>query len=189
MMRTSHKKSHADNKSTIVKATLELAEEKGWQAVSIRKIAAKVNYSTIVVYDKFGSKKNLLLDIQQYGFQKLVLLYTSRLQGDLTAREEILVLSNCTWEFAEQHPELYKLMFGLSGVLGFGDAQNAASSAAQFVQQRLDPIFLDDVKSVFANWWALVHGFITIKFTGNAYPDMLKIYFDDAVRRFVSSAS
>jgi AcrR family transcriptional regulator len=188
-MQTSHTKSQADSKAAIVQATLELAEEHGWRAVSIRKIAAKVNYSTIVVYDKFGSKKNLLLDVQQYGFHKLVALYASRLQGDLTPREKILVLSNCTWEFAEQNPELYKLMFGLSGVLDFPDPQNAASSAAQFVQQRLAPLFRDDVKSVFANWWALVHGFITIRFTGGAYPDMLKIYFDDAVRRFVSTAS
>jgi hypothetical protein len=116
-------------------------------------------------------------------------LYASRLQADLTAREEILVLSNCTWEFAEQHPELYKLMFGLSGVLDFRDAWDSAGPTARFVQQRLTPIFRDDVKSAFANWWALMHGFITIKFTGNAYPDMLKIYFDDAVRRFVNSAS
>jgi AcrR family transcriptional regulator len=172
----------------IIHATLELATAEGWQAVSIRKIAARIQYSTMVIYEHFGNKTSLLQSIQKYGFKKLLADYTTRLRQELTAKEAILVLSNSTWTFAEQHPELYTLMFGLSGMATPCDPQQGASATAQYVRHRLSDVFQDDLNSVFMNWWALVHGFIMIKFIDGYDAHLLKIYFDDAMRRFVETA-
>lgn len=172
----------------IIGATLELASSEGWQAVSVRKIAAKIQYSTMVIYDHVGNKASLLRRIQENGFKKLLDIYTLRLHPDLTAKEAILVLSNTTWTFADQYPELYTLMFGLSGMVAPCDAQESAHRTAQYVRHHLSDVFQEDLNSVFMNWWALVHGFILLKFTDSYDAHLLKVYFDDAVRRFMGHA-
>lgn len=172
----------------IIRATLKLASKKGWQAVSVRKIAAEIQYSTMVIYDHVGNKASLLQRIQEYGFKKLLDVYTLRLHQDLTAKEAILVLSNSTWTFADQYPELYMLMFGLSGIVAPCDAQHGAHETAQYVRHRLADVFQENLNSVFMNWWALIHGFIMLKSTDSYDAHLLTVYFDDAVRRFVEHA-
>ena len=55
-------------------------------------------------------------------------------------------------------------------------------------EERPDSVFQDDINSIFINWWALVHGFIMLKSTDSYDAHLLKVFFDDAVRRFVENA-
>lgn len=179
-------KKRAAQKKEIIEATILLAEKEGWQGVSTRKIAKKIGYSTIVVYDCFGSKNNLLMEIQNYGFKKIMSLFKSNLNSQLTAREEIIVMSNSIWDFAESEPQLFKLMFGFSGLVDQCDQESFASGVAQFIRTKLGKIFKEeDMRSVFTNWWALIQGFIIIKLTYNNLNEIIKVYFDDAIRRFL----
>ena len=52
----------------ILAAAREIASEEGWQAVTIRKIAALIEYSPPVIYEHFGSKEEILLELVRTGY-------------------------------------------------------------------------------------------------------------------------
>ncbi len=50
-------------KSAVFDTVIRLAREGGWGNVSIRKISQEVEYSTIMIYDLFGSKDSLFVEL------------------------------------------------------------------------------------------------------------------------------
>ena len=52
----------------ILAAAREIASEEGWRAVTIRKIAAIIEYSPPVIYEYFDSKDEILLELMRQGY-------------------------------------------------------------------------------------------------------------------------
>jgi len=52
----------------ILAAAREIASSEGWQAVTIRKIAALIEYSPPVIYEYFASKEEILLESMRTGY-------------------------------------------------------------------------------------------------------------------------
>jgi AcrR family transcriptional regulator len=55
-------------KGGILAAARGIASSEGWQAVTIRKIAALIEYSPPVIYEYFGSKEEILLEVMRTGY-------------------------------------------------------------------------------------------------------------------------
>lgn len=152
-------------KTDIIEATLELARTKGWEKVSVRDIAKKINYSTIKIYSDFGNKELLLREIQQEGFRLLKKNYLEAVEQETKAEEKLIRLSLAHYHFAREQQVFYDLMFQLNGASCRLPDGNMLSSTSEPVRLLLKQLHGQVDKTLFYNWWALLHGFVTIPAT------------------------
>jgi AcrR family transcriptional regulator len=176
-------------KNEIIITSIEIAKEKGWSSVSVRKISDRVNYSTIIIYSEFGNKEALINEIKEFGFKKLLLMLYKVCEEKEKNRELVKQITNTTLDFYFQNKELYQIMFGVVGLQGVKNecVENSNSSkASSLLKDILSEILIGDPQSLFLNWWALIHGFISIGTTieDTKFKAMLP-YLDEAIDRFM----
>lgn len=95
---------------SILNAARTLFVEQGIEAISMREIAKKINYSATILYHYFADKEALLQAVCDEDFLALAVSMRDTLQlPDLIAR--IQALCKCYALFALQHPNHYRLMF------------------------------------------------------------------------------
>ncbi len=156
-------------KQNILAAAREIAAHEGWQAVTIRKVAERIEYSPPTIYEHFGSKEAILQELIQEGFQTLLAeLYRAlTVAGEPEAR--LLRMARTYWDFAWKYPELYQVMHGLGGVPFCSDtdpleAKQAFSALAEVLQD-LAPATMSDVDSqgeAVDIIWGTLHGLISL---------------------------
>ena len=56
----------------ILGAAREIAAQEGWQAVTIRRVAEKIEYSPPTIYEYFESKESILEEEMHEGFRLLL---------------------------------------------------------------------------------------------------------------------
>ena len=101
-------------KQAILDAAREIAAQEGWQAVTIRKVADRIEYSPPTIYEHFANKEAILLDLMREGFR--LLLASIQATGGASPADRMISIGRAYWEFAKTHPELYQVMHGLGGV-------------------------------------------------------------------------
>ena len=95
----------------ILDAARELFVTEDYKAVSMRRIAEKIEYSPTAIYLYFKDKEEILFNLIQEGF---TLLYEKLSQLDIADPVERLRQGGARYfEFALTHPQYYKLMFQL----------------------------------------------------------------------------
>ncbi len=113
---------HGDLRQALVHAGLALIERFGAEDFSLREVAREVGVSANAAYRHFADKGALLTAIAVSGFERL----SSEMQeAMLAARPRGAVLSRAVARFnaaarayvvlAQEHPQLYGLMFGSAG--------------------------------------------------------------------------
>lgn len=103
----------ANLKANILAAAKKIANNEGWDAVTIRKIADEIEYSPPIIYEYFKDKNALLLEIRKEGYQKLFAKYQHALANSQNAIDILTKFGAAYWDFAWDHQELYKIMYGL----------------------------------------------------------------------------
>jgi AcrR family transcriptional regulator len=72
MSHVERKQREKDNiRKNLLIAALEIAKAEGWEAVTIRRIAEAIEYTTSIVYGHFESKDALFNEIIEQGFKQL----------------------------------------------------------------------------------------------------------------------
>ncbi len=61
-------------KKAILEATLQIIEKEGYQAVTIRRIAAAIDYSVPTIYEFFDNKEMLFKELKKEWLQKMLVL-------------------------------------------------------------------------------------------------------------------
>lgn len=102
-------------RQSILSAALEIAEQEGWQAVTMRKVAELIEYRPPVLYDYFGSKEGMLQELVREGFEKLLGRVRHAYEETGDAGERIVRLSLVYCDFAWEEKELYQVMHGIGG--------------------------------------------------------------------------
>ena len=54
----------------ILAGAREIALQEGWQAVTIRKVAERIEYSPPTIYEYFENKEAILLELLRQGFER-----------------------------------------------------------------------------------------------------------------------
>ena len=99
-------------RSNILEAAKDLFAEDGFQNVSIRKIADKIEYSPATIYLYFKDKDAILFDLHNEGFRKLF----KRQRDNAKVKDPVKrldALLKTYLESALDDPEYYDLMFML----------------------------------------------------------------------------
>jgi AcrR family transcriptional regulator len=165
-------------KQAILAAAREVAAREGWQAVTIRRVAERIEYSPPTIYEHFASKEAILHALIREGFQLLLDEVLATNVGD--AADRIIGIARAYWEFAWKYPELYQVMHGLGGVPFCADetaeaaggplaeAEAVFEATVQGVRDlphlaQASEAELDDLVHVI---WATLHGLVSLTMAG-----------------------
>jgi len=98
---------------SILDAARELFVAEGFQNVSIRKIAERIEYSPAAIYGYFPSKDDIFFALAEEGFRLLGDPQAVRLDPlqDAPPLERIRALFWCLYEFSRDQPQYFALMF------------------------------------------------------------------------------
>lgn len=182
-------KQKAELRRKILKSARHLARKDGWEAVTTRKLAEKVEYSTTVIYEHFGNKDQLLLLLREEGFESMQQAVEKALDPSLPPKKQLIAAGLASWKFAKEMPEYYQVMFNLGGIYCRADGQSEAMQKAASVGYRiLAQLGVADSESVFMHWWALVHGFIALDMNGQMPfdSDKMEQLLKDSLERLMS---
>jgi AcrR family transcriptional regulator len=98
----------------ILDAARELFIAEGFQHVSIRKIAERIEYSPAAIYGYFPSKDDIFFALAEEGFRLLGDPASPEAAAYLAEREPLDRLRSIFWrlyEFSREHPQYFALMF------------------------------------------------------------------------------
>ncbi|MCI0617782.1 TetR/AcrR family transcriptional regulator [bacterium] len=161
-------------KASILEAAWQLVEKEGWQALSIRKIADAIEYSSPVIYDHFENKEAILHEFTRRGFQQLNEELEKAKAPFPGPERQIEAIAYSYWNFAFKQKEYYQLMYGL-GMPGCETVKQMAELTT-FSQLILEPIkkLIAKGKNTEADpflklhtLWSTLHGLISINMMGN----------------------
>ena len=158
----------------IIDAARELAEAEGWESVTTRRLADRIEYSQPVLYSHFGGKDAIVSAVALEGFGELsALLHKARKRAG-PAEAEAQGVASAYLEFARANPALYEAMFTLTVDLTFGQSDTPAPVHQAFVELRdsLAPLAGDrDLDTLTEVVWSTLHGLATLSQAGRLRPD------------------
>jgi AcrR family transcriptional regulator len=97
---------------SILDAARDLFVKEGYENVSIRKIAERIEYSPAAIYGYFSSKDDIFYALAEEGFR---LLYGDRASytalESLPPLERIRVIFTRLYQYSLEHPQYFALMF------------------------------------------------------------------------------
>src|SRR5579864_3399321 len=109
------KERHERDRDAVRRAILDAARElfvsEGFQNVSIRKIAERIEYSPAAIYGYFASKDDIFFALAEEGFRLLCSDGRPDGRGARTPLEQIRSRFDRLYEFSREHPQYFALMF------------------------------------------------------------------------------
>ncbi|PHV12887.1 TetR/AcrR family transcriptional regulator [Chitinimonas sp. BJB300] len=95
----------------IIDAARTLCAEGGYEALTVRSIASRIDYSTSVIYSQFEDKAALLRAITDEDFAELTRQLLEQDAPDARPSQRILNMAARFANFAQQQPEHYRRIF------------------------------------------------------------------------------
>jgi AcrR family transcriptional regulator len=164
----------ARRRQAIITAARQMAEAEGWDAVTIRRLADRIEYSQPVLYSHFPGKGGIIHAVAVEGFAELrVILHNAR-QAAGSPEAALGELAEAYVGFALEHPALYDAMFTLSTELPFGRPEAPGELRAAFAEfmETVMPLAGDrDPETLAEVAWSALHGIATLTRAGRLRPD------------------
>ena len=98
----------------IVDAAIKLFMDEGYEKVSIRSIAQRIQYAPGTIYLYYKDRDDLFFAMHEWAFTKLMKVFETNFQGIKNPIEKLRAMSASYINFAFKNPELYDLMFILN---------------------------------------------------------------------------
>jgi AcrR family transcriptional regulator len=162
---TRRERERAEREKLIVTAARELAEAEGWDAVTTRRLAEKVEYSQPVLYSHFAGKDAIVAAVAVEGFEELAAQMRAARADAADADAALAAVARAYTTFADQRPTLYDAMFSQTVTLPFATPDAPAALHAGF-----DELVMairphaggDDTGLLAETFWAGLHGLTTL---------------------------
>lgn len=176
----------AQRHQLIITAARELAEAEGWEAVTTRRLAERVEYSQPVLYSHFSGKDAIVRAVAIDGFTELTEhLRRARLADPERARRAVC---HAYLAFAAERPALYQAMFVMPTDVKFAHAETPPPLRAGF--DEFVSCFREDNprRERFAEIiWSALHGIATLSATGRIPPDGQEERLDLLITQFADA--
>lgn len=179
-----------DRHRLIVAAARELAEAEGWDAVTTRRLAERIEYSQPVLYSHFRGKDEIVAAVALQGATELTDTLRRVAASASDARAEVAAVAKAYVAFAEAHPAVYDAMFSLRTGLVFADPATPAPlrEAFQALLDTLGRVAGPIAPGLFVEvFWAALHGVVTLTRAGRLPPEHTTRRLDALVDRFVGA--
>lgn len=97
-------------KTDILSAANEIAQTEGYEAISIRKIAKKIDYTASLIYHYFPSKEQIVSVLLQQGYGKLIAALTAAQGLEGNAEEKLRTMTRSFLQTALQIPQEFSIV-------------------------------------------------------------------------------
>ncbi len=171
-------------KEMILAAARELFFKDGFEHVSMRNIAAKIEYSPAAIYRYFRDKEDIVLQLRHEGIRKLFEMQSANNDPDPFVR--LRNRGRIYLEFAINEPEYYDLLFNMSPPSSCPPEKWFENSSEGFMRFRenvrecvesgeLGQVELD---TVVATLWSTVHGLAALASSGRLKSNLPSLNMD-----------
>jgi AcrR family transcriptional regulator len=167
----------------LVQAAIRLLESGGPEALQARKLAAEAGTSTMAIYTHFGGMPQLLDAVCGEGFAMLG-QRESEVPESGDPSDYLLNLGIAYYEHAHAHPQLYRLMFGVTSPGGLPgrvaepttpaaiDAHAQGQTAFGYLVRAVSRLgTAEDPEAGAMQLWCAIHGFVLLELSGHLGED------------------
>jgi AcrR family transcriptional regulator len=156
----------ADRERLILATARELAEQQGWDAVTTRRLAERIEYSQPVLYSHFRGKREIIGAVALQGAAEMAAALRAAASAADGPRTRVTALARAYLDFAERNQAVYDAMFQLDGGLVFAEADTPEPLQDAFAAllESLGEVAGGDVHpGLFTEvFWAALHGLATL---------------------------
>lgn len=160
-----------ETRLNILDAALEIVKEDGWQSLSMRKIADKIEYTAPIIYEYFANKEGILLELTRKGYVILLQELKFAKAAHELPEDQLEAMWMAYWDFAFKYKELYQLMYGVDVnccelMKAFPEAEGTTNIICDSIRDLIieKPADNDLVCRKYFTFWSVVHGLISINF-------------------------
>jgi AcrR family transcriptional regulator len=164
---------HGALREALLKATLELIEQEGIGAVSLRQVARAAGVSPGAPYHHFPDRAALLSVLSDEGFHRLASTLTDAHAAATTPTAALEAILNAYIEFARTNPAYFRLMFRpeLKQSHKTESGSEAAEKAFAVLENTVGDCLTQNKapaeRTVLAiTMWSLVHGYASLWLDG-----------------------
>lgn len=160
----------------ILDAARELFAERGYEAVTMREIGKRIEYSATALYGHFADKETLVRELCRKDFADFAQRFLAAVVDSPDPVESVCRAGLVYLGFAEQFPQHYRLMFMTplpETPPEQGERDDPRQNAYVFLRQLVDQLLagkhlraeLTDPDLVAQTIWAVVHGAAALELT------------------------
>lgn len=166
---TRRARERASTHDRIIEAALRVLEGEGVAALTIRRIAAEVEYTAPVVYQHFANKDALVLRLVVHGYDRLLARFRQVVEEPDIDRRMLRAASEYV-RFAGDHPHLYEAMNGTA--VDADERRRAAEPAIDVLKELLTAwsdahgVGLADRDEACEIVWGTLYGMASLGFLG-----------------------
>ena len=164
----------AERERLIVATARELAEQQGWDAVTTRQLAERIEYSQPVLYSHFRGKREIIGAVALEGAAEMAAALRAATAAAHDPRARVTALARTYLDFAARNPAVYDALFQLDGGLAFAHEDTPAplKDAFSALLESLAEVAGDGVHpGLFTEvFWASLHGLATLTRAGRLPP-------------------
>ncbi|MCQ1581884.1 TetR/AcrR family transcriptional regulator [Streptomyces parvus] len=165
----------ANRERLIVATARELAEQQGWDAVTTRRLAERIEYSQPVLYSHFRGKREIIGAVALEGATEMAAALRAATSAVDGHHARVAALAHAYLEFAERNPAVYDALFQLDGGLAFAreDTPEPLKDAFAALLETLGEVAGEGVHpALFTElFWSALHGLATLTRAGRVLPE------------------
>jgi len=153
----------------ILDAAHDIVKDEGWQALSMRKIADKIEYTAPIIYEYYANKEAILLELTKKGFMLLACRMNEAKSKHEKLEDQLEAMWLAYWNFAFEEKEYYQLMFGvemncciMDELLPPGSTPYDIAAGPIAELMGISDIEDDRVCTKYYTYWSIIHGLVSI---------------------------
>ena len=182
-----------ETRENILDAALEIVKEEGWQSLSMRKIADKIEYTAPIIYEYFANKEGILLELTRTGYIILGADLRTTMATTEDPAEQLEAMWISYWNFAFDNKELYRLMYGVDMVCcemtkSMPEAESSNRLFFDVIEKLVTPKNNTEefVCRKFYTFWSIIHGLISINLVNKGRgQEMNSLILKDAIKGII----
>lgn len=174
-------KEKTELRNKIINAAEELFAESGYQNISMRKIANKIEYSLPTIYQFFKNKADILFYIYNKNNGRLLNIFQEISNKNCNPIERLKNMSHAYVDFALENPNYYELSYMSNALryeenLVYHDEQSSGFKAYDMLLNAVKACkeqgyFKEkDVEVISQCLWAGIHGLTSLFIAHNEFP-------------------
>jgi AcrR family transcriptional regulator len=157
---------HGDLRAACVTAAMELLEESGETALSLRAVARRAGVSPAAPYRHYADREALLSAVAALGYRDLAERLAAAHPSPATP-EQLTSVAIAYVQFALEHPALFRIMFGEPCDRDSDERIAATAAVSQYLREIVGRAFPEaDAEAMATAIWALVHGLAFLHLDG-----------------------
>jgi AcrR family transcriptional regulator len=157
---------HGDLRAACVSAAMELLEESGETALSLRAVARRAGVSPAAPYRHYADREALVSAVAAVGYRQLAERLAEAHPSPSTT-EQLTSVAVAYVQFALERPALFRIMFGEPCGRDSNERIAATTAVALYLREIVVRTFPQaDTEALATAIWALVHGLASLHLEG-----------------------